>query len=152
MLMALLGTDGGSSNSRVKTSCCITCGGGGVWRGKDKWGMAGLRRLKRLMVPSSFSLPFLLFPLPFSLFPPPPSSLPCEKEQCINLFANPIVQRKQVEAGFPRVHGMVYDMSTGYLKKLDIDFQSEIRKYKDIYRAYDFNNTGIMTKLAKKRL
>ena len=74
------------------------------------------------------------------------------QEQCINLFANPIVQRKQVEAGFPRVHGMIYDVSTGLLKKLDIDFQSEIKKYKDIYRAYDFNNTGIMTKSHKKRL
>ena len=59
-------------------------------------------------------------------------------EQCLNLFANPIVQRKQAEVGYPRVHGLVYDIGSGVLKKLPIDFRPVVRKYRDIYQAYDF--------------
>ena len=32
------------------------------------------------------------------------------QEQCINLFANPIIQRRQAAHGLPRIHGMVYDV------------------------------------------
>ncbi len=34
----------------------------------------------------------------------------------------------QVEAGFPRIHGFVYDVGEGLLRKLDIDFKAEIKK------------------------
>jgi carbonic anhydrase len=34
----------------------------------------------------------------------------------------------QVEAGFPRIHGFVYDVGEGLLRKLDIDFKSEVKK------------------------
>jgi len=58
------------------------------------------------------------------------------KEQCVNLAANTIIQRSIKETGFPRIHGLVYDLSTGYLKKLDIDFKKEIKSHKDIYQVY----------------
>nr|AQT18914.1 carbonic anhydrase [Saccharina japonica] len=60
------------------------------------------------------------------------------QESCINLFANPIVQKKQATSSQPKIHGWVYDVATGLLKKLDIDFKSEIRKYQDVYRLYEF--------------
>ena len=59
------------------------------------------------------------------------------QEQCLNLFANPIVQRKQATDGQPRIHAWVYDVETGLLKDLGIDFKSEIKRFKDIYRVYD---------------
>ncbi|KAM3573088.1 hypothetical protein VYU27_004900, partial [Nannochloropsis oceanica] len=70
------------------------------------------------------------------------------QEQCINLFANPIVQRKQVEAGIPRIHGFVYDIGEGLLRKLDIDFRTEVKKNLAIYKLYDFKNSGIFMKQA----
>jgi len=61
------------------------------------------------------------------------------QEQCINLFANPIVQRSQVTHGYPRIHGFVYDIGNGYLRELEIDFKKEVSKLKDIYSHYDFS-------------
>lgn len=60
------------------------------------------------------------------------------QEACLNLFSNPIVQKKQAMDSQPRIHGWVYDIATGYVKDLKIDFKSEIKKYRDIYRLYDF--------------
>lgn len=45
------------------------------------------------------------------------------QESCINLFANPIVQKKQASSSTPRIHGWVYDIETGLLNKLEIDFK-----------------------------
>eukprot|EP00752_Nemacystus_decipiens_P010364 g9234.t1 len=60
------------------------------------------------------------------------------QESCINLFANPIVQKKQATMAMPKIHGWAYDVETGLLQKLKIDFKSEIRKYRDVYRLYEF--------------
>ncbi|CAM9572847.1 unnamed protein product [Chrysoparadoxa australica] len=60
------------------------------------------------------------------------------QEQCLNLFANPIVQKRQAIDALPRIHGWVYDISTGLVKEVKVDFRSEIKKYRDIYRLYDF--------------
>eukprot|EP00612_Vaucheria_litorea_P000161 CAMPEP_0171451636 /NCGR_PEP_ID=MMETSP0945-20130129/64_1 /TAXON_ID=109269 /ORGANISM="Vaucheria litorea, Strain CCMP2940" /LENGTH=295 /DNA_ID=CAMNT_0011976141 /DNA_START=106 /DNA_END=993 /DNA_ORIENTATION=- len=64
------------------------------------------------------------------------------QESCLNLFSNPIVQKKQATASQPRIHGWVYDIATGYVKDLKIDFKTEIKKYRDIYRLYDFPGGG----------
>lgn len=45
------------------------------------------------------------------------------QESCMNLFANPIVQKKQALDSQPKIHGWVYDVGTGLLKKLEIDFK-----------------------------
>jgi carbonic anhydrase len=61
------------------------------------------------------------------------------QEQCVNLFGNAIIQQAQSERGRPRVHGMVYDIGTGELKHLDIDFKKVLKKYRDIYAVHDFS-------------
>ncbi|CAN0047240.1 unnamed protein product [Ascophyllum nodosum] len=60
------------------------------------------------------------------------------QESCINLFTNPVVQRKQAKDSIPKIHGLVYDMATGFLNKLDINFKTEIFKYEGVYRMYGF--------------
>ena len=56
------------------------------------------------------------------------------REQCLNLFRNPIVQQQQMSTGlFPRIHGFVYDIRNGLMKKLAIDFAVEIEKNHGTY-------------------
>lgn len=45
------------------------------------------------------------------------------QESCINLFANPIVQKKQALTSTPKIHGWAYDVANGLLKELKIDFR-----------------------------
>lgn len=59
-------------------------------------------------------------------------------EQCINIFKIGLVQRHQVKYGFPRIHGLVYNLKDGELKELDVDYQSYVRKYRSIYRLHSF--------------
>ncbi|CAM9130413.1 unnamed protein product [Phaeothamnion confervicola] len=73
------------------------------------------------------------------------------QEQCMSLFANPIVQRRQAQEALPRIHGWVYDVATGLLKDVKIDFKAEIRKYKDIYRLYDFPRGSGNRNMSPKR-
>ncbi|KAG5190761.1 carbonic anhydrase [Tribonema minus] len=65
------------------------------------------------------------------------------QEACMNLFANPVVQKKQATDAQPRIHGWVYDIGSGLLKDLKIDFRTEIRKYKNIYSLYEFPKSTI---------
>jgi len=44
------------------------------------------------------------------------------EEQCINVIKLASVQQTYVEKGFPVVHGWVFDLKTGYLKDLNLDF------------------------------
>jgi carbonic anhydrase len=60
------------------------------------------------------------------------------QEQCFNLFGNSIVQQMQAKTGRPRIHGFVYDIKNGLLKHLDIDFKSQLKKYRNIYEVADF--------------
>jgi len=55
-------------------------------------------------------------------------------EQCHNVFKTGVVQASRSKSGFPRIHGMVYDLSTGRLKKLHICLQHFRRKYAHIYK------------------
>jgi len=60
------------------------------------------------------------------------------QEQCINLYANPIVQKAQLATSLPRIHGFVYDIAEGLVKELPIDFKAEISKIKQHYSLYNF--------------
>ena len=63
------------------------------------------------------------------------------REQCLNLYRNPIVQQMQRKhSNFPRIHGMVYDMRDGLLKELKVDFNVEIEKNKEIYGVIATHN------------
>ncbi|KAE9150557.1 hypothetical protein PF001_g3300 [Phytophthora fragariae] len=59
-------------------------------------------------------------------------------EQCINVFKIGLVQRHQVKYGFPRIHGLVYDLKNGELNEMDIDFNSYVSKYRSIYKLHSF--------------
>jgi len=59
------------------------------------------------------------------------------QEQCINLFANPIVQKSQALTGLPHVHGFVYDIGVGMLKELPIDLQQKLKPIYEVYTMYD---------------
>lgn len=60
-------------------------------------------------------------------------------EQCLNVFKINMVQRNQQKYGFPRIHGVVYDIHTGVLKQLDIDYQGYLKQYSGIYRLHAFS-------------
>ena len=71
-------------------------------------------------------------------------------EQCLNIFKTASVQRKRVETfelkeqgdkkytfTEPRIHGFVYEPTTGDLKKLEVDFgeyMSDLRSVYDLYK------------------
>lgn len=60
-------------------------------------------------------------------------------EQCLNVFKINMVQRNQQKYGFPRIHGVVYDIHSGVLKQLDIDYQGYLKQYSGIYRLHAFS-------------
>ena len=55
------------------------------------------------------------------------------QEQCVNLIKMPEVQKAYNERGL-QVHGWVFDISTGKLIDLEIDFDSILEKIMEIYR------------------
>ncbi|MEO5787890.1 MAG: carbonic anhydrase [Gelidibacter sp.] len=55
------------------------------------------------------------------------------REQCINLIKTAAVQRANRERGL-KVHGWVFDVSTGKLIDLKIDFNKYLNKIMEIYR------------------
>lgn len=54
-------------------------------------------------------------------------------EQCINVIKTSYLQKSYIQNKFPVVHGWVYDMKTGYLKDLNIDFLNILKKVQEIY-------------------
>lgn len=60
-------------------------------------------------------------------------------EQCINIFKIGLVQRHQAKYGFPRIHGLVYNLGNGQLKELDINFKDYVKKYSSIYKLHSFD-------------
>jgi len=64
------------------------------------------------------------------------------QEQCINLFANPIVQRSQARTDLPRIHGFVYDLENGRLQELEIDFSEKLKPLQAVYSLYEDNSGG----------
>lgn len=55
------------------------------------------------------------------------------QEQCVNVIKYAIVQQRYVREGFPIVHGWVFDVRTGRLKDLDIDFPRILKGIQEIY-------------------
>lgn len=54
-------------------------------------------------------------------------------EQCINVVKLAEVQKKYLAGGFPIVHGWVYDLKSGLLKDLNLDFNSILKEIQEVY-------------------
>jgi carbonic anhydrase len=62
------------------------------------------------------------------------------EEQCINIIKMAVLQKHYLEKGFPTVHGWVFDLHSGHLIDLRINF---IKKLDGIREIYDLGlNTG----------
>lgn len=59
------------------------------------------------------------------------------QEQCINLIKTRAVQLGYVEEGYPIVHGWVFDIKTGRIIDLNIDFPKVMKDLKNIYDLID---------------
>lgn len=59
------------------------------------------------------------------------------QEQCINVVKTAVVQQMYLENGFPTVHGWVFDLKTGLLKDLHIDFQHILHDIQEVYNLSD---------------
>ena len=55
------------------------------------------------------------------------------QEQCINIIKTAVIQKAHKERGV-RVHGWVFDIRTGGLKDLKIDFDAKLKHIMQIYR------------------
>jgi carbonic anhydrase len=55
------------------------------------------------------------------------------QEQCINVIKTAVVQKTFLRTGAPVVHGWVFDVRTGELIDLKIDFESELKHIREIY-------------------
>ena len=56
------------------------------------------------------------------------------EEQAFNVIKTAVVQKSFLDTGFPTVHGWIFDVESGELIDLDIDF---IEKLDDIREVYD---------------
>ena len=54
-------------------------------------------------------------------------------EQCVNVIKMAVVQKHYLDRGFPRVHGWVFDVKTGILKDLNLDFEGQLGHIQKIY-------------------
>jgi carbonic anhydrase len=75
-------------------------------------------------------------------------------EQCLNLYKTSVVQKRRLETytdlnslTYPRIHGLVFDPATGMLKKIPIDFRTEIS---DLAGAYDLFDLAEFEKSLKQ--
>lgn len=55
------------------------------------------------------------------------------KEQCLNVIKTAAVQERYLHEGAPLVHGWVFDIATGQLIDLNIDFEKELKGIQEIY-------------------
>ncbi|HTF80469.1 MAG TPA: carbonic anhydrase, partial [Cytophagales bacterium] len=56
------------------------------------------------------------------------------QEQCVNIMKTAIVQNAYAANGYPMVHGWVFDVRSGFLKDLKIDFPKILEEFSDIYK------------------
>jgi len=55
------------------------------------------------------------------------------EEQCLNVIKTVALQRSYISKGYPVVHGWVFDLKTGALKDLNIDFNAMLKQIQEIY-------------------
>lgn len=55
------------------------------------------------------------------------------QEQCLNVIKTAVVQQFFNKTGYPVVHGWIFDMHTGELIDLNIDFEGILKKIQAIY-------------------
>jgi len=55
------------------------------------------------------------------------------QEQCINVIKLASVQQQYLKKGYPIVHGWVFDIRTGLLKDLNLDFDKLLKGIQEIY-------------------
>lgn len=55
------------------------------------------------------------------------------QEQCLNIMKTAVVQNAFATNGYPMVHGWVFDVRSGFLKDLKIDFPSIFEDLSNIY-------------------
>ncbi len=55
------------------------------------------------------------------------------EEQCVNVIKTAALQRSYLTKGYPVVHGCVFDLATGLLKDLDIDFGAKLAHIRHVY-------------------
>jgi carbonic anhydrase len=67
------------------------------------------------------------------------------EEQCVNVMKTAVLQRAFLERGYPRVHGCVFDIHTGRLVDLKIDFNAKLERIRDVY------DLGLSGKKSDKR-
>lgn len=72
------------------------------------------------------------------------------QEQCINVIKMAVVQEEYVISQYPIVHGWVFDLGTGKLIDLNIDFEDTL---KDIQKVYDLTDSHwVMSRLKNRNL
>jgi carbonic anhydrase len=55
------------------------------------------------------------------------------EEQCINIIKTAVVQKTFLHHGYPVVHGWVFDLNTGELIDLKINFEEKLKEIREIY-------------------
>lgn len=55
------------------------------------------------------------------------------EEQCLNVIKTAAVQKMYLQKGYPIVHGWVFDVRTGKLIDLHIDFEKRLKEIQEIY-------------------
>ena len=67
-------------------------------------------------------------------------------EQCINVIKTAEVQQSHAAKGYPIVHGWVFDLATGHIVDLKINFEERLKAIQKIYNLTDKPLfTGAMT-------
>lgn len=55
------------------------------------------------------------------------------EEQCFNVIKQAVYQKHYIKDGFPTVHGWVFDVASGKLIDLNIDFEKKLHDIQEIY-------------------
>jgi len=64
-------------------------------------------------------------------------------EQCLNIFKLPFVQERRARTindqshGLPRIHAMVYEVESGILRRLPINFRHYLHEFNELYGIYE---------------